>query len=125
MLCSQGTQFVYINDTTMAGYLEINNSIQGFGNLAVTANQFTRFTITYDNSNIKKYKNGVLVDTTAISGVFTSTVFPLGGGKLFEFGGASTGSYYKGIISTVRIYNRALTANEVSIIHKANIPRYS
>jgi len=61
MLCSQGTQFVYINDTTMAGYLEINNSIQGFGNLAVTANQFTRFTITYDNSNIKKYKNGVSV----------------------------------------------------------------
>ena len=64
---------------------------------------------TYDGSTLKLYHNGLLVDSTSVSISITySASYPLYigsyGGTLFPM---------RGLINSVQLYNRALTANEI------------
>jgi len=76
--------------------------------IAATSFGFTHWVGTYDSNNLKLYQNGSLVDTKAwINGINHSTP---------ALRIASQGSSYPwdGKISNVKIYNKALTASEVT-----------
>ena len=69
--------------------------------------------MTYDGSNIKLYVNGVLDTTTPKTGT-------LSGDGCAQIGRYNTGgcdnspsSYFNGLIDEVRIYNYALTADQI------------
>lgn len=69
---------------------------------------------TYDGANMRVYVDGVLKQTCAATGSINIS----GGG--IEIGSfSSTGYPFKGVIDEVRIYNRALSASEISTLYKA------
>ena len=71
-------------------------------------------TLTYDSKNIKLYTFGDLKSSTPFTGTITntasSTVMAIGTNPK---GSASVKSFLKGNIYSVRIYNKALTQEEV------------
>jgi hypothetical protein len=78
-------------------------------------NQWTHLAVTYDNGTIKTYANGSLVHTHSGSGSIgdvhpEDNGFRIGGRQIFP-------QQFQGRIDEVRVYNRALTASEISLIH--------
>ncbi len=65
-----------------------------------------------NGSSLKFYKNGILVNQTAL---FSDTISAVGSG--FWMGRYSGGSYFPGLIDNVRIYNRALSASEIQAMY--------
>ena len=64
----------------------------------------------YNGSALRFYRDGMLVRTTATTGVITPGTGPL------RIGGNSIwGEYFAGTIDEVRVYNRALTASEIQV----------
>ena len=75
---------------------------------------WTHFTATKDSVYLILYKNGSLVDKVDISnyGATTNTTFPFVIGKF----GWSPGGAFKGLIDDIRVYNRALTQEEITYL---------
>jgi hypothetical protein len=75
---------------------------------------WTHFAATKDSVYLILYKNGSLVDKVDISnyGSITNTTFPFVIGKF----GWSPGGAFKGLIDDVRVYNRALTQEEITYL---------
>jgi len=73
------------------------------------------------NSNIKLYLDGVLVNSTASGAIYKSN------NKYYIGGNYSNNHFYgvNGLIDQVRIFNRALTAEEVAILYNEKIPSKS
>jgi beta-lactam-binding protein with PASTA domain len=73
-------------------------------------NTWTHIASTYDGANFRFYVNGVLVGTTAGSGSINvaNGALRIGGNN------SSTGEFFRGLIDEVRIYNRALSAAEIT-----------
>lgn len=71
---------------------------------------------TYDTNKINLYSNGTLVNTTEITGnIVTATNNTLMALGVNPYGSSyDSNSFYKGNIYSVRIYNRALTKEEIS-----------
>ena len=67
--------------------------------------------VVYEKKQPKLYVNGVLVKTGQVS---AKTVHP---SACIGHGGAEK-NYYEGLLSDVRIYNRALTAAEIEQLVK-------
>jgi hypothetical protein len=82
------------------------------GNYPLTANQWVYSVITYDGSNVNFYINGSL-DKTQNIGTIT---FDTGAGYSVTLGQDPPGAneFFNGRISNAKIYNRALSATEVS-----------
>ena len=75
-------------------------------------NQWTHIAITYDNGVIKTYANGSLVHTYSGSG-FIGDQYP--SQNDFRIGGRQLNpQLFQGRIDEVRVYNRALSAGEIS-----------
>ena len=72
-------------------------------------NTWTHVTMTYDGANLRYYQNGTLVSTTAATGNMTN-----GNGGLRIGGNSIWGEYFTGRIDEVRVYNRALSAAEIT-----------
>jgi Concanavalin A-like lectin/glucanases superfamily len=72
-------------------------------------NPWTHVTMTYDGANIRYYQNGTLVTTTPATGNMTN-----GNGALRIGGNSIWGEYFTGRIDEVRVYNRALSAAEIT-----------
>jgi hypothetical protein len=72
---------------------------------------------TYDGQNLKLYVDGILVATTST----TASVYYGSGGVAIGRDGSNNAGYFNGIIDDVRIYNRALSADEVRQIYKARV----
>lgn len=84
---------------------------------ALTSGQWYHVMVTFDQPTLKFYLNGKL-DTTAsdsVGGGFAS------GSGTFRVGGAAT-AYFDGSIDEARIYNRALSADEVAQLYRLNTP---
>jgi hypothetical protein len=86
-------------------------------------NQWTLITVVtdYNNKNAKFYRNGILfyTSTTANNMLFPSS------SRIKYIGSYSTGShFFTGYLDDVRIYNRALTANEISEIYNKTKEKY-
>jgi hypothetical protein len=81
-------------------------------------NTWYQFVGTYDGSNMRFYRNGTLTNTAAGSGT-------LGGSGLNMVTGAYSGAYFaQGQIPVVKIYNRTLSASEVTQNFNAYRGRY-
>ena len=72
-------------------------------------NTWTQILVTYDGANQKFYKNGNLLNSVAKSPTLVNSTTNLNIGR--HNGG---GYYFPGQISEVKIYNRALSATEVT-----------
>ncbi len=68
------------------------------------------FVGTFDGSNVRLYRNGVLVATTPYVGTINA-----GTGKSASIN-SNTGYYFNGSIDDVRIYNRALSQAEITAL---------
>ena len=89
----------------------INNGTEQdiYGTTAIPINQWTHLALTYNGSVEKYYMNGNLVSTViAPGGIKTS------GGRLRIGGNNIYGEYFIGWIDEVKIYDTALTQNQIS-----------
>lgn len=79
------------------------------GGATLTANTWTHVAVTYDGITERLYVNGSQVASKAQTGSID------GSSGVLRIGGNNTwGEYFKGRIDEIRIYNRALSAMEIS-----------
>jgi hypothetical protein len=80
------------------------------GSTQLPLNTWTHLAVTFDNSTLRIFVNGVQVGTRAVAGpLLTST------GALRLGGNGIWGEFFAGRIDEVRLYNRALSAAEIQI----------
>jgi hypothetical protein len=84
---------------------------QAGATMSLPANQWHMFTVTYDGSTVRTYKDGVVAGQTA--GV---TLNP---NPLTQVTYSSNCSPFEGYMDDGRIYNRALSASEVSALYNS------
>jgi hypothetical protein len=80
-------------------------------NNSFVAGNWYNFVMTYDGANVRGYVNGKLaIGPTARTAVYTG-----GTGELGRYNSGS--SYTTGLIDDIRIYNRALNADEIQALY--------
>jgi hypothetical protein len=111
---SIGNYFRRDSDTYFTS-LEINGAQVIYNIGSIPINTYTIVSTTYDNTNIKHYINGSLVGTSLVVGTLTNTRYPFSGQTIYSLGSFALGNgfWYKGNISSVLSYNRALSTAEV------------
>ena len=72
-------------------------------------NTWSHLAATYDGGNIRLYLNGTLVKTVAATGNMAAST-----GALRIGGNSIWGEYFAGLIDEAHVYNRALSAAEVT-----------
>lgn len=115
-----------LNGTRLETWYYISGNYYKAGEEMVNYNTSSWFNVvaTYDNSNIRFYRNGNLIQTVPITGSVTTTSEPLIVGSNPRSGGTLFSDYLNGLISVVQIYNRALTQEEVLQNYNANKSRF-
>lgn len=96
------------NDGNLFGTVYAGGVTQGFSSgVSVPTGQETYIAMTYDGSTLTLYKNGSYADSTAGWGdLFAS-------GNDIYIGQSTDGVYFTGTIRMVRIYDKALTSDEI------------
>jgi hypothetical protein len=107
-------------------YVEIGNGSNSFGYWPISgvimSSYWSYITVVYDGSGstdaerVKLYINGVQKDLT-FTGTIPSTTADLGSNNLMLGSGASS-DYFAGKLDEVRIYDRAITAEEVAKLYQ-------
>jgi hypothetical protein len=99
------------------GQLFLGNAEQdAVGPATLPLNTWTHLAATYDGSALRLYVNGSLATTFLVSGALAATTDPL------RIGGNSIwGEYFSGLIDDVRVYSRALSANEIGTDMAASV----
>ena len=111
---NNGSSFLIYSAHSGTGFWNfINGGYIDTGAGIFSANQWSYLTVTYDQSNIRTYVNGVLADTKAraVGAVANST------GNL-EIMGYPGDQFVNGKMDELRIYNRALSADEISVLYR-------
>jgi len=81
--------------------------------LAATANEWQHIAVLFARDRVEFYRNGVrYVSNTAPQGQETKKKLEMGRNPTF-------GRYFQGMLTDVRIYNRALSADEIRAIYSA------
>lgn len=95
-----------------------------YGTLPTVANTWYNIVFTWNGSQLNMYNNGTLIGTTTqtINNQVLTTDLTIGGYTYKGAGGA--GEYFNGKIANVEIYNRGLTASEVSTNYNALKTRF-
>jgi hypothetical protein len=94
-----------------AGYIRVGSADQGVRTTSpIAVGEWSHIAVTYDGATMRLYVNGALVASRAQSGVLA-----VGNGAL-RIGGNNSfaGEFFRGLIDEVRIYNRALSAAEIT-----------
>jgi hypothetical protein len=102
------------NPSRPAGYIRNNGTdVEAANGPAVPIGVWTHLAVTYDGTTLRLYVNGVLRNSVAASGGIAASTAPLriGGNTVFSVPGTE---YFAGLIDEVRIYNRALSAAEIT-----------
>ena len=96
----------YAGRTAVSQRLYIGGSTTGDSSTFLPSDKYASICVTWDGSTIRYYFNGVPdgVATNALSAFNTTPV---------TIGRYQTGEYFQGKINIIRIYNRALSAQEV------------
>jgi hypothetical protein len=92
----------------------------GFGRTfssATPLNTWTHLAITIGNSKYNAYQNGVLDSGNTNISITSGLPFTLNGSFIFGKGDNAYGDQFGGSIFDVRIYNRVLSAEEISRIY--------
>jgi hypothetical protein len=126
---TQSHTLIYIDPTNNSYSVLYGKSDGSAGNLIAntisTYNQWVCYASTYDGANVTLYKNGVQVNQVAQTGAIYNTNqnagIKLGTDGRYNLVG---GRQYNGNIAQVSIYNRALSAAEVSQNFNALRGRY-
>jgi hypothetical protein len=84
----------------------------------ITDNEWVHLLGTYDGSTIKLFKNGVLVSSVSFGGG-TYTTNPVEIGRRIH--GAT--AYFNGLIDEVRIFNRALSEEEIKFLYQEGLKK--
>ena len=91
------------------------NTLAGTG---VAANNWTLLTATYDGTTMRLYQNNSLVSSKVCS-------YFVNGNRPLRIGAGATEStptyFFEGLISDVRVYNRALSGAEIAGLHQGVI----
>jgi glucose/arabinose dehydrogenase/chitodextrinase len=105
----------FLNASTNNNRLGVGGTFSGVcctvlrGPSGLTPNQWTHVAATYDGAWLRLYVNGVQVASRTRSGSLEVNALPL------RIGGSTyPGEFFPGLIDEVRIYNRALSAAEIS-----------
>src|SRR5947209_615997 len=110
---NQGSQqfMAYLNVGGQLKTLGFPNSVPN--GLAQYVNSWVHFFVTYDGTTIRAYINGVEAANQAASGAITSNndTFAIG-----ARGGDGSWTRFNSKIDEVRIYNRALSAQEIAAL---------
>ncbi|MDI6800287.1 MAG: DUF2341 domain-containing protein [Actinomycetota bacterium] len=72
--------------------------------------RYSHLVMTYDGVSLKTYRDSQLVDEKTLTGSLLKNSYPLYVAKRGK-------TYWKGIIDEVRVYNRALSAQEIATRH--------
>ena len=98
-------------------YLRLKSDVGLVGPAALPANTWSHLATTYDGTTHRLYVNGSQVASVSRSGKIGTSPRPLriGGNAVF-------GEWFNGTIDEVRVYNRALTAAEISADRNRPIP---
>jgi hypothetical protein len=103
---------LYVTDATRPLSTAILGGVERIaqGATALTANTWVHLASTYDGANLRLYVNGTLVTTTAATGAITvsSGALRIGANSIWAE------EAFAGLVDEVRVYNRALTAAEVT-----------
>jgi hypothetical protein len=117
---------LWIERATLKSVFRIRNSSNTSDTLtstgSITTGQWAFLTSTYDGSNIVLYRNGIN------DGSKTTTINPIGNvTNVLSIGGVATNTSYNwnGNISSVQLYNRALSSQEVLQNYNALKSRYN
>ena len=115
MLKEAGTDLVYAlyssdNASLPNVYIRTGGTDKSaVGTSALPVNTWSHLAATYDGSNIRMYLNGTLVRTLAATGSMAAST-----GALRIGGNSIWGEYFAGLIDEAHVYNRALSAAEVT-----------
>ncbi len=90
-----------------------------FYSITPSANTWVYLTVVYDGANIKLYINGVLVK----SDTETATPNTSGTQPLYVGSSRTPGSFFPGSIDEVRVYNRALSPDEIKRLYRQTSPQ--
>jgi hypothetical protein len=105
---------LYKNPDNTWSYWIGNGGWVTIGNQSITLS-WTALAFTYDGTNLKAYQNGSLVASTTGSFLLNQT-------RPLRIGAGATESnnpnyYFNGTVDEVRIYNRSLSASEISSLY--------
>jgi predicted phage tail protein len=88
-------------------YTSGDNDLRGTTQVAIGA--WTHLAATYDGTTLRLYVNGALASSQSVSGAIIAST-----GALRIGGNSIWGEYFNGLVDEVRIYNKALTAAEIT-----------
>jgi hypothetical protein len=91
------------------GFLDIGGERSARATTALALNAWTHVAATHDGVNLRFYVNGTQAAVLALTGGIQVTT-----GQLKIGGNSVWSEWFKGLIDEVRVYNRALTAAEIS-----------
>lgn len=83
--------------------------------VVIPADEWTHLAMTYDGENLKIYFNGALSATEAAEDIdlaTSDTIWRIGANA-----GTTPERFFTGVIDSIRIFNRALTAAEISALY--------
>jgi len=119
--CSYG---VGLADANPRFFLASNDQVTAvtFTDMVVDANAWNHIAVTWDGSSMQAYLDGFgSVYTDSFVGPINSTARPVVIGYNPGYGGGTGGDYFYGTIDDVRIYDRALSAEEIQqLYHEAS-----
>ena len=112
---NMGNGILYSKDGYIMSDYYINGSFRNI-NAPYTLNKINSNSVSYDENNLNTYSNGTIANSLSISGTISAptgnTLMALG---VNPYGSTyDAGTFFKGNIYSVRIYNRALTKEEIA-----------
>ena len=96
------------------GYVNAGESLSN-----LSAGQWYHFAATFDGTGTKFYRDGVLKQSVTKSGTLSTNNEPLTIGANPDSQGKNFMEFFSGAIDEVRVYNRALSSQEVSDLYAA------
>ncbi len=96
------------NGRPAAGATISGNETTAFGTATIPLNVWTHLAATYDGTTMRLFVNGAQVASATRTGTIATSANPLqiGGDNIF-------GQFFRGLIDEVRVYNVALTAEQL------------
>ena len=88
-----------------------------FSNTSYTVGEWQHVSFVYDGSSIRSYVNGVLKDTVSK----TLSTVDSGSGSIGSGNYTASYKYFDGSIEDVRVYNRALSGEEIVQLYDTGI----
>lgn len=103
------------NNASVALWAGGSGSAVGTGGTTISLDTWTHFVGSYDGSTLRFYKNGALISSAAYTGAIGTPGDTLKIGRT----GAATAGWFGGSIDDIRIYNRALSDQEILTTYNA------